>query len=147
MRSTWASNGLDCASKNQGRERSFVCEYSQCSSDQILSEVNDTERAPRGKLSCKWSWSSKAEFHNQYVLSVLHICLMVELLNPLGSWPWQGQLEPLSLSPLAKSSLIHSGGVCNMVIFSVHHDKGKFGELCYRVSLASEDLSHLEGNV
>ena len=69
---------------------------------------------------------------------------MVELLNPWGSWPRRGQLEPLSLSPLAKSSLIHSGGILgNMMIFSVHHDEGKFGELCYRLSLVRGPGFHI----
>jgi len=69
---------------------------------------------------------------------------MVELLNPWGSWPRRGQLEPLSLSPLAKSSLIHSGGILgNMTIFSVHHDEGKCGELCYRLSLVRGPGFHI----
>lgn len=103
------------------------------------------ERAPRGKGSwCRRSWSSKAELHNYYVLSVWHMWLNVELLNPWGSWPRLGA---------ARASILVTSGqeqphpfrwcACNMMRFAACRDANKFGEHCYKVSLVRGPGFHI----
>lgn len=102
------------------------------------------ERAPRGKNSrangvgaLKQNFTTNMSWVCCTYASWLNCLTLGEAGQGRGSW----SLYLCHLWLRAASSIQVVSG--NMMIFSVHHDKGKFGELCYRVSLVRGPGFHI----